>query len=176
VHLANSAGAIFHSNICKYDLVRGGIAIYGLDPSDTAVLPEGFRPALSWKAGITSIKTVRAGQEISYCGRYQVKQDHARIGVAAVGYADGMCRRLGNFMMVHGKKVPVLGTVCMDQCMIDLNDVPQAQVGDEAVLIGFQEGSRISAEELGESWGTINYDVVCGIASRVQRIYQPETL
>ena len=174
VHLANSAGAVFHPEICKYDMVRGGIAIYGLDPSDSARLSPDFQPALSWKAGITSVKTVPAGQEISYCGRYKTQKDNSRIGVIPVGYADGFGRILENRVLVHGRRVPVLGTVCMDQCMIDLNEVPYAVTGDEAVILGSQGDDRISAEELGARWHTINYDVVCGIAERVTRLYTPE--
>ena len=174
VHLANSAGALFHSEICKYDLVRGGIAIYGLDPSGAATLPDEFHPALSWKARITSIKKCPAGQEISYGGCYQTQKENSRVGVLPVGYADGFRRQTGNFVLVHGVRAAVLVTVCMDQCMIDLDDVPDAEIGDEAVLLGFQGNDRISAEELGDRWGTINYDVVCGISHRVPRFYKPD--
>jgi len=88
-----------------------------------------------------------------------------------VGYADGFRRRLGNFALVHGKRVNMVGGVCMDQCMVQLDEVPDAQIGDEVVLLGRQGDSVITAEEIGAVWGTINYEVVCGLANRLQRIY-----
>jgi alanine racemase len=101
-----------------------------------------------------------------------VTQKQERIGVIPVGYADGFRRRLGNFVLAGGKRVPVVGGVCMDQCMLQLDDVPEARIGDEVVLIGCQGSSAISAEEIGQAWGTVNYDVVCGLTARVPRIYQ----
>ncbi len=169
VHAANSAGSLRFPG-AAFDLVRGGIAIYGLHPSDDAPLSADFQPALSWKARLVSIKTIPAGQGVSYCHRYRT-QTTERIGVVAVGYADGIRRKMGNQMLIAGKFVPVVGTVCMDQIMVSLQEVPEAGLGDEVVIIGRQGAAGRSAEALGSEWGTINYEVTCGIAHRVPRLY-----
>lgn len=168
-HAANSAAAINYPET-RLDLVRTGIAIYGLHPSPETRLPQGFRPALSWKARLTSLKTLPKGSGVSYNYRYITPRD-MRIGAVAVGYADGLRRRLDNYMLVGGRRVPVLGSVCMDQCMVSLEDLPGARIGEEVVLIGKQGDETITAEELGEAWGTLNYEVVCGLATRSPRIY-----
>lgn len=170
VHAANSAAALYFPS-ARFDMVRSGIAIYGLHPAvGDAPLPAGFRPALSWKARVAMIKTLPAGHGIGYNYRYYTQQEE-RIGVVAVGYADGIRRRVGNFAVAGGVRVPMRGGMCMDQCMISLNDAPNVKVGDEVVLIGRQGETSITAEDQGALWGTINYDVVCGLAARVPRIY-----
>ncbi len=171
IHLSNSAGAWFYPQLPDCTMVRGGIAIYGLNPSEKTPLPNGFRPALSWKTNIVSIKTVQRGQAISYGGKYIVQKEHERIAVISVGYADGFRRVNGNRVLIDGKKLPVIGTVCMDQCMVPLDDEIQAEVGDEVVLIGRQGDQEISAANVARTWGTINYEVVCGIGQRVKRYY-----
>jgi alanine racemase len=169
VHAANSAASLYFPR-AHYDMVRSGIAIYGLHPSPDAPLPAAFRPALTWKTRLVSVKELPAGHGIGYNYRY-VTSGKERIGVIPTGYADGLRRRLGNFALVNGRRVPVVGGVCMDQCMLRLDDAPQAQIGDEVVLIGCQGDARITAEELGQEWGSVNYDVVCGLTARVPRIY-----
>jgi alanine racemase len=169
VHAANSATALYYPR-GRFDMVRCGISIYGLQPSSEAPLPPGFRPALAWKARLTSIKTLPPGHGIGYNARY-VTTRHESIGTVSVGYADGFRRRLGNFVLVNGQRVPVVGGVCMDQCMLQLDQVPGARMGDEVVLIGRQGDSRITAEEVAAAWGTVNYEVVCGLAARVNRFY-----
>lgn len=169
VHAANSA-ATFYFPAARFDLVRSGIAIYGLQPSAEAPLPEGFRPALAWKTVLSSVKTLPAGHGIGYNHRYTTPAAE-RIGVVPVGYADGFRRRLGNFALLRGQRVPVVGGVCMDQCMLRVEDVPGAAIDDEVVLIGRQGAACITAEEVGGAWGTVNYDVVCGLTARVPRIY-----
>lgn len=170
VHAANSAATLYFPE-SRFDMVRCGIAIYGLSP-DNAVdgLPTTFRPAATWKARLTSVRIFPAGSGIGYGHRY-ITSGKERIGVIAVGYADGFRRRLGNFVLAGGRRVPVRGGVCMDQCMIALDNVPEAKIGDEVVLIGRQGNSRISAEEVGAEWSTINYEVVCGLANRVPRFF-----
>ena len=171
VHAGNSAGALFHKRCGKYDMVRAGVAMYGMVPSTETPLPEGFRHALTWKAGLTSVKMIPGGSGISYGHRYFTHGDVQRVGVIPVGYADGYRRVPGNRVLVRGHIVPVIGSVCMDQCMIDLNDVPDAVIGDEAVLIGSQGSNAITVEEVASFWNTINYEVTCGIAHRVHRFY-----
>ena len=169
VHAANSAAGLFFPD-SRFDMVRSGIAIYGLHPSPEALLPDTFRPALTMKTRITSVRTLPAGQGISYGHRYTTAKPE-RVASIAIGYADGFRRWAGNRVLLQGKSVPVVGTICMDQCVIRLDNVPEAKTGDEVVLIGEQEGARISAEMLAADWGTINYEVVCGMASRLPRLY-----
>lgn len=171
VHAANSAAALYFP-AAHYDMVRCGICIYGLHPNaPEAMLPEGFIPALTWKARLSSVKMMPSNHGIGYAYRYTTKLEE-RIGVVAAGYADGMRRRHGiNFALVGGKKVPVIGGICMDQIMLQLDQAPEAKVGDEVVLIGRQGGAVLTAEDLGAAWGSNNYDVVCGLAARLPRIY-----
>ena len=169
VHAANSATALYLPR-GRFDMVRCGISIYGLHPSAEAPLPPGFRAALAWKARLTSIKTLPPGHGIGYNARY-VTTRHESIGTVSAGYADGFRRRLGNFVLVNGQRVPVVGGVCMDQFMVQLDQVPEARMGDEVVLIGQQGDALITAEEVAAAWGTVNYEVVCGLAARVNRFY-----
>jgi alanine racemase len=169
VHVANSAASLYRPNQ-SYDLVRLGIAMYGLQPSSEMLLPQGFRPALSWKTILSHVKSLPPGRGVSYGHIYTT---HAKeyIGTIPVGYADGFRRWSGNILLVRGKRVPVVGRVCMDQSMLQLDEVPDAQSGEEAIIIGSQGDERITAEEVAQAWGTINYEVVCGIGARVPRIY-----
>jgi alanine racemase len=169
VHAANSPAALTRPETA-YDLIRLGIAMYGLHPSGECPLPEGFRPALVWKTVLTQVKTLPAGSGVSYNHEY-VTQKEECIGTLPVGYADGWRRARPNLVLVGGQRAPVVGRVCMDQCMLNLDTVPGAREGDEVILIGSQGEERISAEELARRWGTNNYDVMCGIGARVPRIY-----
>jgi len=169
VHAANSAAGL-HFPDAYFDMTRSGIAIYGLHPSDEAPLPDAFRAALMMKARITHVRTLPAGRGISYGHRYTTSKTE-RVASISIGYADGFRRSTGNRVLLHGKPVPLLGRVSMDQCVISLEDVPDVKTGDEVVLIGEQGGARISAEMLAADWGTINYEVVCGMASRLPRLY-----
>ena len=130
----------------------------------------GFEPALSWKTRLTSIKILPPGSGVSYNHRY-ITKGNERIGASAVGYADGLRRKLGNIALVNGHRVTQAGMVCMDQTMWQLDGVPSAQVGDEVVLIGKQGDEQITAEEVAAGWNTINYEVVCGLSARVPRYY-----
>lgn len=172
IHADNSAGSLYYSK-AWYDAVRPGNAIYGLNPSSEAPLPEGFEPALTWKTRLTSVKTLPPGSGISYNHRY-ITSGNERIGASAVGYADGLRRKLGNIALINGHRVNQVGMVCMDQTMWQLDGLPNAKVGDEVVLIGKQGDERITAEEVAASWDTINYEVVCGLSARVPRYYLDE--
>ena len=169
VHSANSAaGLAFPAS--WFDMIRVGIAMYGLHPSTSRRLPAAFRPALSWKSSLAMVKTLRAGRGVSYGHIYQTSREE-RIGTVPVGYADGFRRVTGNQVLVAGRKVPVVGRVTMDQIMVQLDSLPEVQLGDEVVIIGMQEGMSISAEDVAEHWGTINYEVTSGISNRVPRVY-----
>ena len=170
IHAANSAGAL-NFPAGRFDLVRCGISIYGLNPSQETLLPEDFQRALTWKTRLTSIKTLPPGHGVSYGFHYYTSREE-KIGVVAIGYADGFRRTTGNQVLVNGKKADVVGAVCMDQCMIALNDIPTVSVGDEVILIGELKGASITAEDIAKTWGTINYEVVCGLADRVPRFYK----
>jgi alanine racemase len=170
IHAGNSA-AILTRPSSYFSLVRAGIAMYGLQPSNEWLLPAGFRPALSWKAVLSQVKVVPAGRGLCY-GHTYVTQGQERIGTVPAGYADGFRRVAGNQVVVGGRRAPVVARVCMDQFLVKLDGIPQAQAGDEVVLIGSQQDENISAEEVARRWETINYEVVCGISARVPRVYR----
>lgn len=169
VHAANSAAVINYPE-AYFDMVRPGIAIFGLDPSLDTPLPDTFRKALTWKARLTSVRTLPPGHGVSY-GSVYVTSKEERIGVIPVGYGDGYRRVGGQQVLVGGKIVNVVGRVCMDQCMLQLDALPEAKPGDEVVLLGEQGGKEITAGDLAERWGTLNYEVVCGLADRLPRLY-----
>ncbi len=166
-HLDNSAGTMnfrFH-----YDMVRAGIVLYGLYPSEDVpkdALP--LQPAMSWHSRIAHLKWLPAGREISYGGTYTTEKD-TRIATIPVGYADGYRRNLSGkfYVLIRGRKAPILGRVCMDQMMVDVTDIPGVQEGDDVVLMG--EG--ISAEELAKAGDSFNYELVCSVSRRVPRQY-----
>jgi alanine racemase len=170
VHAANSAGSI-HFARSYFDLVRAGAAIVGINPNPPeSMLPGGFQPAFSWKTRLISVKMMPSGSGIGYGHRY-ITSKTERIGVISIGYGDGYRRIPGNTVIVHGKMVPVVGGVCMDQCMVQLDGVPEAQIGDEVLLLGTQGMCSITAEDLATLWKTINYDVITSLAERITRIY-----
>jgi len=159
------------ADLCP-DLIHtaNSAAIFGLNPSPGSPLPHTFRPALTWKARLTSVRTLPPGHGVSY-GSIYVTTKEERIGVIPVGYGDGYRRLFGQQVIVHGKIVDVVGKVCMDQCMLQLDAVPEASPGDEVVLFGEQDGQKITVDDVAERWGTINYEVVCGLADRLPRLY-----
>ena len=170
-HLDNSAG-IMHFG-CHYELVRAGIILYGLYPSgevDKNLLE--LAPAMSWHSRISHIKTLEPGRELSYGGTY-VTHKPTRVATVPAGYADGYRRSLSNrfYVLIRGKKAPILGRVCMDQFMVDVTDIPEAQVGDGVVLMGTDGNERISAEDIGAAAGSFNYEQVCDLSRRVTRVY-----
>jgi alanine racemase len=171
-HAANSA-AIIDLPDMHLDMVRAGVSIYGLYPSEEVMKDKiDLKPALSLKARVSYVKKVKAGTGVSY-GRTFITDRDTTIATIPVGYADGYTRLLSHKAMViiRGQKVPVLGTVCMDQFMVDVTAVPDVKIGDEVVLIGQQGGQSITADELARLIGTINYEIVCMISDRVPRIY-----
>jgi alanine racemase len=172
VHAANSAGAIMHPR-ARYSMVRPGIAVYGLSPGagvDETARQLGLRPALSLRARISLVKRLPAGARISYGLRHTFTRD-TTVATVPIGYADGVPRRLpaaGGEVLISGVRRPIVGVVTMDQLMVDCGDDPVA-VGDAVVLLGHQGAEVITATEWATRLGTIAYEVVCGISSRVER-------
>ena len=169
LHHANSAAGLTRGETAL-SLIRFGIAMYGLHPSPECPLPEAFQPALSWKSVLSQVKVLPPGRGVSYGHEYVTRGDE-RIGTIPVGYADGFRRIRGNRVLVGGKHAPIVGRVTMDQVMVQLDGVPDAKAGDEVVLIGRQGEELITAENVAEIWGTINYEVTCAIGPRVPRLF-----
>ena len=170
-HLDNSAGIMNFSN--HYEMVRSGIITYGLYPSeevDPSLLT--LKPALSWHSRVSHVKTLPAGRQIGYGGTYETDRE-TRVATVPVGYADGYRRSLSSkfFVLVHGKKAPILGRVCMDQMMVDVSDIPEAAVGDPVTLVGTDGEQTITMEQIAEAAGSFNYEFTCGISRRVCRCY-----
>ncbi|HEX3031134.1 MAG TPA: alanine racemase, partial [Bacillota bacterium] len=157
-HVANSA-AIIDLPETHLDMVRAGIILYGLYPSDEVNKSRiDLRPAMSLKAKVSHVKEVPPGTSISYGRTYQSSGPEI-IATLPLGYADGYSRLLSNKgeVLIHGKRAPVVGRVCMDQIMVNVTHIPGVRVGDEAVLFGEQQGVHLSVDELAEKIGTINY-------------------
>ncbi len=171
-HISNSAGIMEMPND-TYDMVRAGIAIYGLYPSEemnreACVL----HPAMAFKTHITNVKWVPSGESIGYGGTYVLTEDK-RIATIGVGYADGYPRALSNQgrVLVNGSYAPIVGRICMDQTMIDVSHLPEVQVGDEVVLFGSQGGNILPVEEPAAMSASFNYEFVCDINRRVPRLF-----
>ena len=170
VHAANSA-ATLRDPACHFDLVRPGVALYGLDPFGEDPAAEGLEPALELRSYLGEVKDCAAGESVGY-GRRFIATTPTRIATVPVGYGDGWRRGLTNNaeVLVGGRRLPLVGTVSMDNVTLDVGpgaDGPD--VGEEAVLIGAQGDERILAEEVARRLGTINYEVTCGISGRVPR-------
>ena len=171
-HLDNSAGLMNFSN--HYEMVRSGIVTYGMYPSDE-VDPEllNLKPALQWRSRVTHIKMLPPGREISYGGTF-VTTRKTRVATVPVGYADGYRRSLSGkfYVLIRGRRAPILGRVCMDQMMVDITDVPDVKIDDPVVLVGNDGNDVITVEEIAAAADSFNYEFVCGISRRVPRRYR----
>jgi alanine racemase len=171
-HAANS-GALIDMPDSHLDMVRPGIATYGLNPSDEVDKRiVDLKPAMTLKSKIIHLKRVPPGFNISYGITFQTK-NHTTIATVPVGYADGYNRRLSSrgHMLVHGQRVPIVGRVCMDLSMLDVGSVAEVALEDEVVVFGKQGNEAVTADEIATSIGTINYEVVSTITGRVPRVY-----
>lgn len=170
-HCANSA-AIFRYPEAHFNMVRAGIVLYGLHPSPL-MKGEDLRitPAMTLKSRISMVKTLEAGQGVSY-GRTHICSRKTRIATVPIGYADGYRRGFSNraWAMINGHKAPLLGVVCMDQCMFDISGREDIREGDEVILFG-KDADGITADNLAVLTDTINYEIVCALSSRVPRKY-----
>ena len=171
-HCSNSA-AILEMPQANMDMVRAGITTYGLYPSEEVskdIVP--LRAAMSLYSHIVYCKMIHAGQSVSYGGLFTAQKD-TRVATIPVGYGDGYPRSLSGrgYVLIHGKRAPILGRVCMDQFMVDISEIPEAMDGDKVTLLGMDGTERITAEELGELSGRFNYEFVCDLGKRIPRVY-----
>ena len=168
-HICNSAGIMMYPEM-HLDMVRPGIILYGMYPSDeTDKSRLDLIPAMTLKSTVTHVKDVEAGRGVSY-GREYITKGVTKIATVPIGYADGYLRRLAKEgkMIIHGVKVPIIGRICMDQCMIDVTNVNNTDRGDEVIIFG-REG--VTIDDLAKWLETINYEVACVIGKRIPRIY-----
>lgn len=171
-HCANSA-AVFDYPLSHLDLVRAGIVIYGLYPSDELRNRPTLTPVLSLRSVVSHIKTIKAGATVSYGRDFTAERDRT-IATIPVGYADGYPRRLspgGAQVLIHGKRCPILGRICMDQLMADVSALEDVKIDDPVTLIGRDGEEEITADELAAREGTIGYEVLCALSKRVPRVY-----
>ena len=171
-HCSNSAG-IVELPEANMDAVRAGIILYGLWPSaEVARDIVSLQPVLSLKSHIVYIKEVEAGVAISYGGTY-VTPGKMRVATIPVGYGDGYPRGLSNkgYVLIRGRKAPILGRICMDQFMVSVEDIPEARENDEVTLIGTDGKEQITMEELGDLSGRFNYELACDLGKRIPRVY-----
>ncbi len=171
-HMNNSAGLMNFNR--HYELVRSGIVTYGLYPSDEvspSLLP--LEPALSWHSRVTHVKTLEAGRAISYGGTF-VTEKPTRVATIPVGYADGYRRSLSGkfYVLIRGRRAPILGRICMDQMMVDVTEIPEVRCNDKVVLVGRDGDEVITMEAIAAAADSFNYEFVCGISRRVPRLYR----
>jgi alanine racemase len=173
-HFANSAAMVALAPArdgTVFNLVRPGLALYGVSPAAWIVPPRPLEPVLTWKTAVVHLKTVATGTPVSYGGTWTSRRP-TRIATLPVGYADGYPRRLSNRaqVLVRGQRAPVVGRVCMDLCMVDVTDVAGAALGDEVVLLGHQGLEDVGAAEVAGWLDSIPYEVLCGVGARVPRV------
>jgi alanine racemase len=171
-HCANSAAMLDFAE-GHLDMVRAGIVLYGVAPSREMRHMPPLRPVMSLRAVISQVKTLRAGDTVSYGCVFRAPRD-MRIAIVPVGYADGYLRRNGEagaYMLLHGKRAPIVGRICMDQLMLDVSDIPNVAPSDEVTVLGSDGEEIITAEALAEMTGTIPYEILCGVGERVPRFY-----
>ena len=174
VHMANS-GAILDLPEMECDMVRPGIIQYGYYPSQLVGRTVPVEPVMTWKSQVTYVKSVPAGETISYDRTYPTWRTTS-IATLPVGYGDGYKRALSGrgCVLLHGQRAPILGRVCMDQIMVDVTEIPGVQIGDEAVLLGRQGEESIDADEMAAWADTISYEILLSVSGRVPRVYLHE--
>lgn len=172
-HVCNSAG-IMEFDDHRYDMVRAGIILYGLYPSEEVDKDAlALEPAMSWKTHVVNIMEPETNRGISYGATY-VTDHPCRIATISIGYADGYPRSLSNkgWVLIRGKKAPIVGRVCMDQTMVDITEIPDVEMEDVVTLIGQDGSERISVEDMADLSGSFNYEFVCDVGQRVKRVYR----
>ena len=174
IHLANSA-ATLSDRSCHYDMVRVGLALYGLYPAVHLQQTIDLRPVLQLKAKVTQVSTILAGEGVSY-GRQFVAPDDMKVAVVGIGYADGVPRNLSNRLqaIVCGRLVPQIGSITMDQLMLNVNDIPDLEPGKVVTLIGQENNLSIAAETWADRLNTISWEILCGFKHRLPRVFDYE--
>ncbi|MBQ7700408.1 MAG: alanine racemase [Clostridia bacterium] len=163
IHAYNSAASIRFAP--KYDAVRSGIVLYGMQPSDCCKI-NGLIPVMTLKTCVAQVHELKAGERVSYGWEYEADSDRT-LATLPIGYADGYIRAYKHgYALIHGKRAPIAGRICMDQLMVDVTGIENVKCGDEAVMMG---GGGISADELADAANTINYEVTCLVSKRVER-------
>ena len=173
-HICNSAG-IMEFDDHRFEMVRSGIITYGIYPSEEVKKERlDLIPALSWKSHVIHVKEVGPGIGVSYGATYVTEKPMTRIATVSAGYADGYPRALSNqgCVLIHGKKAPIIGRICMDQMMVDVTDIPDVQVEDVVTLVGTDGDETITIEEIANPAARFDYDMLCDISSRVTRVYK----
>ncbi|WP_312642802.1 alanine racemase [Hydrogenoanaerobacterium sp.] len=170
-HCTNSAGTISYPEM-HLDMVRPGVILYGMDPSDQCTGKIDLKPVMALKSVIASVKRIDAGTQVSY-GRIYTTERDTTIAVVPIGYADGYSRNLSGKarMLVNGHFAPIIGRVCMDQLMLDVTGLPEVKRGDPVVIFGGQGDEFLSIDELANMLGTINYEITCSLSKRIPRVY-----
>ena len=170
-HCSNSA-AILRFREMDFDMVRAGIILYGMYPSEQVPRKLKLLPVMELKTVVSLVKMLPAGTPVSYSRTFVTQRD-ITVATVPIGYADGYPRRLSNkmYMLVNGQKAPIVGNVCMDQCMIDVTGIEGVKEGVEVTVFGTDHGAFLGADEIAEAAGVINYEVICGLSRRVPRIY-----
>ncbi len=170
-HCSNSAAIMDYQEV-NMDMVRAGIILYGLSPSSKLKGQLALKPAMEIKSVIAHIKEIEPGTTVSY-GRTFEADKKMKIATVPIGYADGYIRNLASdaFMLIKGRKAKVVGRICMDQCMIDITDIENVNVGDTVTVVGRSGSEEISMDDVAAWTGTINYEVVCLVGKRVPRVY-----
>lgn len=171
IHCLNSAAGLWHkSSLSAY--ARLGIVLYGLKPDFQNKLPKEIKPVLSWYSVVSMVKNVFPGETIGYGRSFSVKIP-MKIATICAGYADGYNRLLSNkfYVLINGKKAPIVGRVCMDQMMVDVTEIENVELGSKVILLGKDGGEVITADEMANSIGTIGYEIVCNISKRVKKYF-----
>ena len=171
-HILNSAGALYYKSDVT-DIIRLGIVLYGLKPNHQNILPQGINPILQWKSIVSMIKWVNPGETIGY-GRTYTVDKKSRIATIPTGYADGYNRLLSNkgHVIINGQKAHIVGSICMDQLMVDVTNIDNVFVDTEVKLIGKNGEICYSADDMAKDLCTIGYEIICNISKRVMRIYK----
>lgn len=172
IHCSNSA-AIIDMPEANMNAVRAGISLYGMWPSDEVKKENiNLAPVMSLKSCIVFLKELEKGRVISYGATYETSKKQ-RIATIPIGYGDGYPRSLSNkgYVLIHGKKAPICGRICMDQFMVDVTDIPEAKEGDIVTLVGKDHGAEITMEEIGDLSGRFNYEFACDLGKRIPRVY-----
>lgn len=170
-HSQNSGGIIYHKDF-DGDFVRAGIIMYGQKPDPRFPIPDGIKPVMSVKSIVSQLKIIHAGDTVSYGRTFKADKD-VKLALIPCGYADGFNRRLSGqwYVTIRGKKAPVCGRICMDQTLVDVTDIPDIQTGDVVTVYSDEIDGGNSFTAAAEKIGTINYELLCAVGTRVPRIY-----